>query len=181
MSKNRPVKMKKVYQKSNPAKNEVLSASNDSILTGYLREIANYPSLSSSEEKKIAKLAKKGDAEAKKKLIQATCLFFVMMLIFTILSRVSDSVNVIQIQTKNPANQMITHEVKGSGKVEGSQEVAVFVLENLQVEQVMVHAGQTVKKGDILLKLSQNSIQAALKNLDDKVKTLEGQAKDLES
>ena len=51
----------------------------------------------------------------KKKLIQATCLFFVMMLIFTILSRVSDSVNVIQIQTKNPANQMITHEVKGSG------------------------------------------------------------------
>ncbi len=57
-----------------------------------------------------------------------------------------DSVNVIQIQTKNPANQMITHEVKGSGKVEGSQEVAVFVLENLQVEQVMVHAGQTVKK-----------------------------------
>ena len=117
----------------------------------------------------------------KKKLIQATCLFFVMMLIFTILSRVSDSVNVIQIQTKNPANQMITHEGKGSGKVEGSQEVAVFVLENLQVEQVMVHAGQTVKKGDILLKLSQNSIQAALKNLDDKVKTLEGQAKDLES
>ena len=69
MSKNRPVKMKKVYQKSNPAKNEVLSASNDSILTGYLREIANYPSLSSSEEKKIAKLAK--EAEAKKKLIQA--------------------------------------------------------------------------------------------------------------
>ena len=89
--------------------------------------------------------------DMKKKLIQATCLFFVMMLIFTILSRVSDSVNVIQIQTKNPANQMITHEVKGSGKVEGSQEVAVFVLENLQVEQVMVHAGQTVKKGDILL------------------------------
>ena len=117
----------------------------------------------------------------KKKLIQATCLFFVMMLIFTILSRVSDSVNVIQIQTKNPANQIITHEVKGSGKVEGSQEVAVFVLENLQVEQVMVHAGQTVKKRDILLKLSQNSIQEALKNLDDKIKTLEGQAKDLES
>ena len=36
----------------------------------------------------------------------------------------------------------------------------------------MVHAGQTVKRG-YLLKLSQNSIQAALKNLDDKVKTLE--------
>ena len=59
MSKNRPVKMKKVYQKSNPAKNEVLSASNDSILTGYLREIANYPSLSSSEEKRLPNWQKK--------------------------------------------------------------------------------------------------------------------------
>ena len=83
----------------------------------------------------------------KKKLIQATCLFFVMMLIFTILSRVSDSVNVIQIQTKNPANQMITHEVKGSGKVRVVRKWRCLYWENLQVEQVMVHAGQTVKKG----------------------------------
>lgn len=71
MSKNRPVKMKKVFQKSNPAKNEVLASSNDSILTGYLREIADYPSLSASEEKQVAKLAKEGDADAKKRLIQA--------------------------------------------------------------------------------------------------------------
>ena len=80
----------------------------------------------------------------KKKLIQATCLFFVMMLIFTILSRVSDSVNVIQIQTKNPANQIITHEVKRLWKGGGQSGSGGVVLENLQVEQVMVHAGQTV-------------------------------------
>ncbi len=35
--------------------------------------------------------------------------------------------NVIQIQVKNPQNQMVTHEVTGTGKVEGSQEMAVFV------------------------------------------------------
>ena len=82
----------------------------------------------------------------KKKRIQAAGIFFSVMLIFTILSRVTDSVNVIQIQTKNPSNQVISHEVRGTGKVEGSQEVAVFVLENLQVEQVLVYQGQTVKK-----------------------------------
>ena len=71
MSKNHPVKMKKVIEKSNPAKNEVLSASTDSILNGYLREIADYPSFSASEEKEIARLAKEGDAKKKKKLIQA--------------------------------------------------------------------------------------------------------------
>ncbi|MDD5804477.1 hypothetical protein ACTQWG_09410 [Blautia sp. HCP3S3_H10_1] len=117
----------------------------------------------------------------RKKLIHAAGIFFAVMLLFTVLSRVSDSVNVIQIQIKNPANQMITHEVSGTGKVESSQEMAVFVLENIQVEQVMVHPGQAVKKGNTLMTLSEESIQEAAKKLDDKIKTLEGQAKDIES
>jgi len=72
MKKNSPVKMKKVNQFSNPAKNEVLdNSSNDSILSCYIREISDYKQLSITEEKEIAKLAKNGDAEAKKKLIQA--------------------------------------------------------------------------------------------------------------
>ena len=117
----------------------------------------------------------------RKKLIHAAGIFFAVMLLFTVLSRVSDSVNVIQIQIKNPANQMITHEVSGTGKVESSQEMAVFVLENIQVEQGMVHPGQAVKKGNTLMTLSEESIQEAAKKLDDKIKTLEGQAKDIES
>ena len=71
MSKNTPIKMKKKPSKSDPAKYEVLQASNDSLLQNYLKEIANYPSLSSKEEKEIAKLASEGNAEAKQKLIQA--------------------------------------------------------------------------------------------------------------
>lgn len=71
MSKNTPIKMKKTSSKSDPAKYEVLQASNDSLLQNYLKEIANYPSLSSNEEKEIAKLASEGNAEAKQKLIQA--------------------------------------------------------------------------------------------------------------
>lgn len=117
----------------------------------------------------------------KKKLIGTAGMFFAVMLIFTILSRAADSVNVIQIQVKNPQNQMVTHQVTGTGKVEGSQEMAVFVQANLQVEQVLVHAGETVKQGDALMKLSEESILAAAKELENKIKTLEGQVKDLES
>ena len=121
------------------------------------------------------------EIDMKKKLIGAAGMYFAVMLIFTILSRAADSVNVIQIQVKNPQNQMVTHEVTGTGKVEGSQEMAVFVQENLQVEQVLVHAGETVKKGDALMKLSGESISSAAKELENKIKTLEGQVKDLES
>ncbi len=71
MSKDLPVKMRKTTSKSDPAKNDVLEGANDSVLTGYLREIAAFDSLSAEEEKKVAKLAKEGDAEAKQRLIQA--------------------------------------------------------------------------------------------------------------
>lgn len=68
MSKNAPVKMKKV--KSNPAKNEVLMYGNGE-LTDYLREISQYPVLSLAEERDLARKAKEGDAEAKKRLVQS--------------------------------------------------------------------------------------------------------------
>ena len=82
----------------------------------------------------------------RKKVIHAAVTFLIIMMIFTVLSRAADSVNVIQIQTKSPANQMVPHVVKGNGKVEGSKELAVFVQENLQIEQVLVQTGQEVKK-----------------------------------
>lgn len=71
MKKNVLVKMKKTSQSSNPAKNEILDGSNDSTLSNYIREISDYRSLSTSEEKELAKKAKNGNAEAKQKLIKA--------------------------------------------------------------------------------------------------------------
>lgn len=63
------IKMKKVSQFSNPAKAELLQS--DSALADYLKEIADYPSLTSTEERIIAKRAKEGDVDAKKQLVQA--------------------------------------------------------------------------------------------------------------
>ena len=71
MKKNSPITMKKTTKFSNPAKNEVLQAENDSVLSNYLREISAYPSLSTKEEKAVAKRAKEGDTDAKRELIQA--------------------------------------------------------------------------------------------------------------
>lgn len=68
MSKNAPVRMKKV--KSNPARNEVLMYGNGEF-TDYLREISAYPVLTLAEERELAKRAKEGDGEAKKQLVQS--------------------------------------------------------------------------------------------------------------
>lgn len=70
MSKNEIIKMRKT-EFSNPAKNEIIEASNDSTLAAYIREISDYRSLSAEEEREIAKRAKNGDKLAKQKLIKA--------------------------------------------------------------------------------------------------------------
>ena len=71
MSKNSPIQMRTVTKSSNPAKNEIVDGSNDSVLTNYIREISDYRSLTQAEEKFLAKKAKEGDTEAKKQLIKA--------------------------------------------------------------------------------------------------------------
>lgn len=71
MSKNSPIQMRTVTKLSNPAKNEIIDGSNDSVLSNYIREISDYSSLTPSEEKDLAKRAKEGDVQAKKQLIKA--------------------------------------------------------------------------------------------------------------
>ena len=71
MKKNTPVKMKTVIKSSNQAKNEIIDGANDSTLSNYIREISDYRSLTTEEEKELAKKAKDGDDEAKKQLIKA--------------------------------------------------------------------------------------------------------------
>ena len=71
MNQEQVIELKVGPQNSNPAKNEVLEPSTDTVLKVYLREIANYPQLSFEEEKVLAQQIKQGDLEAKQKLIQA--------------------------------------------------------------------------------------------------------------
>lgn len=116
-----------------------------------------------------------------KKIGKALGIFFVIMLIFTVLSRAADSVNVVQVQVKTVQNQMISHKVTGTGKVVGTKEQAVFAEENLKVEQVFIQEGQSVKKGDLLFKLSMDSIQKAWKDKVNEMEELNLKIRDLES
>lgn len=116
-----------------------------------------------------------------KKIIKALGIFFVIMLVFTVLSRAADSVNVVQVQVKTIQNQMVSHKVTGTGKVVGTKEQAVFAEENLKVEQVFIQEGQSVKKGEVLLKLSMDSIQKAWKDKVNEMEELNLKIRDLKS
>ena len=113
------------------------------------------------------------------KLIKVLAGFFALMLLFTFLSRAADSVNVAQVETKTAQNQVITHEVTGTGKVMGTRERAVFTQEGQKVQQVYVQEGQTVKKGDVLLKFSVKYLEKTSKEKQDSIETLQGKINDL--
>ena len=68
MIKNAPIKMKK---NSNELNYDGFNVSSDCVLSEYLRELSNYPALTATEEKELAKLVAEGDRDAKKKLVQA--------------------------------------------------------------------------------------------------------------
>lgn len=116
-----------------------------------------------------------------KKMIKWFGIFLAVMLAFTILSRAADSVSVAQVQVKTLQNQIVTHKVSGIGKVEGIREQAVFVLENMRVEQVLVQEGKAAKKDETLFVLSMESIQEAVKDKEDEIEELNLKIRDLES
>lgn len=70
MADNKIIKMRKT-EFSNPAKNEVIDATTDTVLSNYIKELSNYKSLSQLEEKELAKQAKEGSEQAKQELIKA--------------------------------------------------------------------------------------------------------------
>lgn len=104
-----------------------------------------------------------------KKIMKGFGIFFAVMMVFTVLSRAADSVNVVQVQVKTVQNQMVSHKVTGTGKVVGTREQAVFAQANLKIEQILIQEGQSVKKDEVLLKLSMDSISEALKDKSDEI------------
>lgn len=116
-----------------------------------------------------------------KKIMKGFGIFFAVMMVFTVLSRAADSVNVVQVQVKTVQNQMVSHKVTGTGKVVGIREQAVFAQANLKIEQILIQEGQSVKKDEVLLKLSMDSISEALKDKSDEIEELRLKIKDLQS
>lgn len=115
----------------------------------------------------------------RKKILKWFGMFLVLMLMLTLLSRAADSVNVAKVRTSIPQNQKIVHSVKGTGKVEGTRERAVFAKEGQKVEQVLVQEGQSVAEGEVLLALSPEELKASIAKQEAEVERLTRQRDDL--
>lgn len=117
----------------------------------------------------------------REKFIKWLGLFFGAMLVLTVVSRAADSMNVTRVRVSGMQNLLISHQVQGSGKVEGTRELAVFAQEGQRVEQVMVQEGQSVEEGQILLKVSLDVLSESIEKKQGELEALNLQAQDLTS
>lgn len=117
----------------------------------------------------------------RERLLKWFALFLGVMILFTFLSRAADSVSVAQVQASTVQNQTIIHQVTGNGKIEGTEEEAVFTLEGQKVEEVLVQAGETVTEGQVLMKLLETSVQEAIDQKEDEIQETELAISDLDS
>lgn len=109
----------------------------------------------------------------RKKAAQLLIGFFIMMFILAVLSKIADSLTIAKVEVQYPKNAGLTFEVSGTGTVFAGSKEFVRVSQNIGVEEINVHVGDSVKKGQLLVSLSQADILAAWEEAEDAVMKLE--------
>ena len=99
----------------------------------------------------------------KGKLVKITVLFFIVMILFTILSRVTYNMSMATVETTQPARETMGPVIETKATVEGKREVALNTKENQIIESILVTIGQAVEKDQVLYTLD-------LKELDKQIK-----------
>ncbi len=117
----------------------------------------------------------------REKLLKWFAAFFAAMLVFTFLSKAADSVSVAKVLASAPQNQLISHTVSGTGKIESTKETAVFVQEGIKIAQVHVKTGEAVKKGQPLMTLLESSIQESIDKKKDEIREASLKISDIQS
>lgn len=101
----------------------------------------------------------------RKKVLKIMGVFLVIIIGFSVLSRVIDSVNVARIYAEVPLSKTINHTIEQDVLVTHNREIPIFAESDLIVESIQVDVGQMVKEGDVLFTFSQDKLAEKQKNL----------------
>ena len=91
---------------------------------------------------------------ARKKWVKRFAIvFFVVLLLLTFFSNTIMNHSLPQVATQAIESDSVSAKVRGTGTIESGEAKEVAISESREVEEVLVKAGDTVKKDDVLVKL----------------------------
>lgn len=97
-------------------------------------------------------------------------LFFLAMVLFTILSRAIYQHGTAVVTTEVPAGGTINHTVQITGKTVPNQELAVTTVGGLRIASICVNEGQQVNQGDVLFTLDLDYLEEVIQNQEQDMK-----------
>lgn len=109
----------------------------------------------------------------KKRLIKIWCVFFLGIVLLTILSRVSASLSVPKVEMETPKRMQISHRIEAQAQVLPACTTPVLITEGLFIDEICVVEGQTVEKEQSLIKVNQKMVQKQLELCNNELKQLE--------
>ncbi len=100
-------------------------------------------------------------------------LFFVTMLVFTIVSRAVASITVAKVMVSNPQRDRLVYSLSGVGEIALEAERRLLVLPGYRIDEVSVKTGEEVDVGTVLYSYSLEDLQEQYTSIDNEVKKLE--------
>lgn len=106
--------------------------------------------------------------------------FFVIMLLFTILSRIADSMTIAKVETETIKQGSLNFTIKGSGTIEANAQKYMMIRQNARIVDVFVKQGDKVEEGTHLFQYDMNSLQQQLDTLEEEIVKTEKNIKKLQ-
>lgn len=104
--------------------------------------------------------------------VAAFAVFFLIMAVCTVISRVAASMVVPKVTTGKVQEGKLSVLIQGKGTVETRKESLLSLQKGLRVEKVL-QTGTAVKKGDVLLQYDKGYLQGSIEKKQSEIKKLE--------
>lgn len=105
-------------------------------------------------------------------MLRALAGFFAVMLIFTIVSRVTASLTVARVRVEKPSEKKIEHVVNAVGSVDKNLELAVVTEPDLLIKTVYIKEGQKVTEGEVLAEVDPVQLAEQITALEEEIQIL---------
>lgn len=122
---------------------------------------------------KLLTIQRKKRSTLRQKTLHYFAAFLILMILFTFLSRAADSMTVAVVTVEQPSVRVIEHTVTADGKVMQNREQAVVVEEGIRIKAIYVNEGDSVQKGDLLLKFDLDHLKEVIQEVEKEIKMLE--------
>ena len=114
----------------------------------------------------------------RKQTFKALCMFFVLMILFTLLSRAASTLTMAEVTVERPGRRALEHFVRQEGTIEVDEVIGVFAKSGLIIDQVNVSSGTTVEVGTPLITIKMGHVRERIAELETRLQIADLQIAD---